>query len=53
MYQIPQEQKDQAFRGWITEQDHKIEILVSYGFSREQSIEMLKLQALQVIGCRG
>lgn len=52
MYQIPQEQKDQIFREWIAEQNHKIEILVTYGFDRDQAIELLKLQALAVIGDR-
>lgn len=52
MYQIPQEEKDRLFRSWIADQNHRLEILMPYGFTREQAIEMLKLQALQMIADR-
>lgn len=49
MYQILQEQRERAFREWIAEQNHKIEVMVAYGFDRDQAIELLKLQALGAI----
>mgnify|MGYP003279225982 CR=1 FL=1 len=49
MYQISQEQKDELFRRWITEQNHKLEILAGFGFTQDQAIEMLKEQTLQII----
>ena len=52
MYRISQEQKEQIFRNWIAEQNSKIEILRAYGFTRDQAIEMLKVQALQMISDR-
>lgn len=52
MYHISQEQKDQVFRSWIVDQNHRIEILIAYGFTRDQAIEMLKVQALQMIDDR-
>ena len=52
MYQISQEHKDRIFRNWIAEQNHRIEILAEFGFTKEQAIEMLKVQGLQMIADR-
>ena len=49
MYQVPQERKDELFKNWITQQDHRLEILQLYGFERNQGIEMLKVFMLDSI----
>ena len=49
MYHISQEKKDELFRGWIAQQNHRLEILHLYGFDRSQGIEMLKVLMLDSI----
>ena len=49
MSHISQEKKDELFRGWIAQQNHRLEILHLYGFDRSQGIEMLKVLMLDSI----
>lgn len=49
MYQISQEEKDKLLKNWITQQNHRLEILRLYGFDRNQGIEMLKVFMLDSI----
>ncbi|MGF6991436.1 hypothetical protein M2150_002711 [Lachnospiraceae bacterium PM6-15] len=52
MVDVTQEQLDEYFRVWIRKQEHSLELIEQEGFTREEAIELMKINQLERIASR-